>query len=93
MNDPVCAHMNLGPHTHRHIRANNPAQAVREFRVQLENFYGSLVGILDRTGPDNAPCVDLYPQCKECNSQENHHDYPFARYQVGPRGGIKKVCV
>jgi hypothetical protein len=47
------------------------------------------------------PCVDLYaPACgvgedKEihCNRYMNFHDYPMARYQVGPRGGIRKVPV
>lgn len=90
---PVCAHMNLGPFVHRHRTYWSIKNAVDNFRDHLEAFYGSLEGILDRTGPDNAPCVDLYPKCNDCNSEMNFHDYPFARYQVGPRGGIRKVNV
>lgn len=96
----VCAHANLGPFTHSHFTANTIGEAVNKFKTELWNFYGSLDGILDRTGTDNAPCVDLYYYdseaelySDECNSQMNFHDYPSARWQIGPRGGIRKVYV
>jgi len=89
----VCAHMNLGPFTNAHGRFSTVWMAVESFKKELERFYGSLEGIIDRTGEDRAPCVDLFPQCPDCNSHMNFHDYPFARYQIGPRGGIRKVAV
>jgi hypothetical protein len=37
--------------------------------------------------------MDLYPQCGDCDSAMNFHDYPMVRYELGQRGGIKKVAV
>lgn len=90
---PVCAHMNLGPHMHVHRTFWSIRNAVNGFRDQLENFYGSLDGIIERTGADYAPTLDLYPRCQECNSHMNFHDWPMRRYQLGPRNGIRKVSV
>lgn len=87
----VCAHMNLGPHSHHHMVAATIGEAVQNFADSLEGYYGSLAGILDRTGEECAPALDLYPACDDCNSQMNFHDYPMARWAVGPRGGIRKL--
>lgn len=89
----ICAHMNLGPYSNHHARFDTIADAVNTFRNELESFYGTLEGILDRTGEDNAPVVDVYPQCNDCDSHMNFHDYPMARYALGPRGGITKRYV
>lgn len=89
----VCAHMNLGPFSHHHSVANTISEAVENFRDSLDAFYGDLSGILERTGEDNAPTLDLYPACDDCSAQMCFHDYPMSRYTVGPRGGIRKEFV
>lgn len=95
----VCAHMNLGPFTHLYTKAPSMAQAIRKFRREVERHYGVLdSSIAEIRGTDMMPCVDLYPACPDggdlcCTSHENFHDYPMARYEVGVRGGIKKVTV
>lgn len=91
---PVCAHMNLGPFKHVHRRYWSIKNAVDNFQDYLEVFYGAVdKGILERTGADRAPALDLYPKCDQCTDHMNFHDYPMARYVVGPRGGIRKVKV
>ena len=96
----VCAHMNLGPHVHDYVTAASINDALRCFRRRLEQHYG----VIDKTiaeirHPDEMPALDLYPACAEeshrdgmhCNSQMNFHDWPMTRFQVGPRGGIRRV--
>ncbi|QNJ59254.1 hypothetical protein SEA_MRMIYAGI_40 [Mycobacterium phage MrMiyagi] len=89
----VCAHMNLGPFKNHHERFESASDAVENFRESLEAFYGDLKGIVERTGEDYRPSLDLYPECSDCNSHMNFHDYPMTRYEVGNRGGIRKVIV
>ena len=94
MKTPVCAHVNLGPFLHLHGRFDSVKDAVQKFRREVIQHYGVLdKSIAEIRRPDEMPCVDLYPRCKDCNAMMNFHDYPFARYQVGPRGGIRKVPV
>ena len=91
---PVCAHVNLGPFVHHHFRAESCKAAVAGFARLVEQHYGVLdKSIAEIRRPDEMPCVDLYPQCRECNSHMNFHDYPMVRHQVGPRGGIRRVRV
>jgi hypothetical protein len=94
----VCAHMNLGPHVNVYLDAPSISYAVREFRHRLERHYGVVDGsILERTGLDYAPCLDVYSPCPaatlglHCSDTENFHDYPMLRYRLGPRGGIVRV--
>lgn len=96
----VCAHMNLGPFVHYYRLARSMSEAVRSFRIAVEKHYGSLdSSIAEIRGPGEMPCVDLYaPACRDsddlhCTSRENYHDYPMARYEVGPQGGIRRVFV
>jgi len=87
----VCAHENLGPFQNVHFRADSIKQAVERFREDLEGVYGTLEGITERTGEDHAPALGVYPQCPDCDSQMNFHDYPLGLYRVGPRGGIQRM--
>ena len=89
----VCVHYNLGPFDQHYVSAASINEAVRFFRDSLESYYGELSGILERTGEDYAPAMNLYPYCKECTDNMCFHDYPMARYTVGPRGGIRKEFV
>jgi hypothetical protein len=90
----VCAHMNLGPFFNVYQRFDCVSDAITSFKIALIKHYGVLdKSIGEIRGPDEMPCVDLYPQCVDCSRYENHHDYPMARYQVGPRGGIRKVSI
>ena len=82
----VCAHYNTGPYQSHHARYGSIREAVREFRQTL-----SELGI--ETGDGEYYTLDVCPQCDDCDSRMNFHDYPTARYQLGPRGGISKVCV
>ena len=76
----VCAHINYGPHNHGHKRFRTIADAVHYFgRDVAGEDYG--------TGTDEQ-VMDLFPQCPDCTSGMNFHDYPMVRYSVGPRGGI-----
>lgn len=97
MKQPVCAHLNVGPHSNQHFVADSVSEAVSQMKSRLWNHYGSLDGILDRTGVDNAPTLHLYyvdsTYSDKCNSEMNFHDYPSAAWQIGPRGGIRKVYV
>ena len=89
----VCAHMNTGPFSNEHSVFDSIGDAISEFRDILDAKYGNLSDILERTGEEYAPALDVYPACGDCNSQMNFHDHPMSRYQVGPRGGIRKVYV
>lgn len=84
----VCAHYCLSPYQHHHQRFDSGAQAKHwlwDYLIPQGNL-----GPYD---PDYPVVMDLYPQCKDCTDHMNFHDYPMARYQVGPRGGIRKVCI
>lgn len=37
--------------------------------------------------------ISYYPQCDQCDSAANYHDYPMSRYVVGPRGGLAKEVI
>ena len=95
----VCAHMNLGPYMDSYVKASSIGAAVQQFRKDVEQHYGVLdKSIAEVCGLDLTPCVDLYPACREgddlhCTDRENFHDYPMARYQIGARGGVRKVTV
>ena len=89
----VCAHVNLSPFQHVHWRSDSVDSAVRHFRNLLSTHYGSLEGIPERTGEDRIPTLMYYPQCFDCNSHMNFHDYPAGAFRVGNRGGIRRVSV
>jgi hypothetical protein len=82
----VCAHMNLGPFQNDHERFGSVAAALDFFRDSLQDM-----GI-DKGDGDHY-VIDLYPECSECSYGMNFHDYPMARYELGPRGGLSKVIV
>jgi len=79
----VCAHINGGPHHRWHERFASVALAVEAFRAGMAALK------IDR-GDGEHYTMALYPQCDECESEMNFHDYPLARYRVGPRGGIRR---
>ena len=78
----VCAHFNLAPFHNVHERFDTLAEA----KEYLQDH-----GSRDRY--DDRSAVDIYPQCAECDSAMNFHDSPMARYELGPRGGIRKATV
>ena len=82
----VCAHINpgCGSFVQHHKRFNSVKEAVKYFSEFVED---DLITVTEDT------VMDLYPQCNECTDMMNFHDYPMARYVVGPRGGIRKVTV
>ena len=81
----VCAHINHGP-CNSHARYDSIYDAVVAFR---DNQWQ-----LGQLGADTADAtMDLYPQCGQCTWRMNFHDYPMARYELGPRGGVRKVIV
>jgi hypothetical protein len=82
----VCAHYNYGPFAHEHERYHSIADALYGFTLLL-----AVVGV--DTGDGEHYTIDLYPQCSECDSQMNFHDYPMTRYQLGPRGGLARQYV
>lgn len=84
----VCAHFCLSPYQHCHERFDSSAQA----KAWLWNYL-HCDGNLGPYDPEYPIVMDLYPQCSDCNSTMNFHDYPMTRYEVGPRGGIRKVCI
>lgn len=81
----VCAWANLSPYQHVHKRFDSQAAGLKWFRE-----YGRDVGWSNHGDP---ACIDFYPVCKDCQDGMNFHDYPMVRFEVGPRGGIRKVCV
>lgn len=89
----VCTHYNLGPFNQHFMRNSTKQKGLAEFREQLEIYYGSMEGILDRTGEEHAPSISFYPQCDQCSSNMCFHDYPMAVYRVGPRGGLQKESI
>lgn len=83
----VCAHAYVACQSHYHYRADSIRAAVEQFRTDIEDLYrGPEVGG-ERGG------VDLYPQCDDCDWNECHHDYPMQRWEIGIRGGLRKVHV
>ena len=87
----VCAHINYGPFSNGHERFDTVAAALDYFRNEvIDNPYRSGVGSDDS---DGCYTIDLYPQCDMCSSVECYHDYPMSRHDIGPRGGLRKVCI
>jgi hypothetical protein len=84
----VCAHFNLSPYQHYHKRFDS-IHAAKHWLWDYLIPQGNLAPY----NPDYPVVLDVYPQCKDCNSQMNFHDYPMARYSVGPRGGIRKEMI
>ncbi len=81
----VCAHINYGPFNHGHKRFGSVSAAVRYFTSEVAGTdYG--------TGTDEQ-CLDVFPQCEDCTSGMCFHDYPMARYELGPRGGVRKAAI
>ena len=81
----VCASINLGPFNRTAERFDSIAAAVAYFRSEVAGQdYG--------TGTDEQ-VMDIYPQCTNCTAGMTFHDYPMARYAVGPRGGVTKQYV
>ena len=79
----VCAHISLG-HTHGNAqyfeRFESIQGAVKHFRDQEPSR--------EAGEQYEAGVMDLYPQCDQCTYRECYHDYPMARYTVGPCGGV-----
>lgn len=81
----VCAHITYGPFNQGHERFSSVKDAVEHFKNEVAGTdYG--------TGTDEQ-AMDLYPQCDDCTSGMNFHDYPMSRYSVGPKGGVHKEYV
>lgn len=82
----VCAHISpgCGAFSMIHKRFDTIWLAVEYFKALTEH---DLMTVTEDT------VMDLYPQCDDCSSLMNFHDYPMVRYAVGPRGGIRKVIV
>jgi hypothetical protein len=76
----VCAHFNLSPFQHSHERFDSAKEAIDYLRQH---------GDVDR-GDGERSSVSIYPQCSQCNSHMNFHDWPWLMYSMGPRGGIKR---
>lgn len=86
----VCAHINYGPFNNGHKRFDTIALALGYFRAEvIDNPYRS--GTSDEE--DGCYTIDLYPQCARCTGTECWHDYPMARYDVGPRNGLRSVRI
>jgi hypothetical protein len=82
----VCAHYNYRPFAFGFERYNSIGDALYGFSLLL-----AVVGV-DK-GDGEHYTIDLYPQCSDCNSNECWHDYPMARYQLGPRGGLTRQAI
>lgn len=78
----VCASIAYGPFNIHVERFDSITAAVDYFRREVA---GTDFG----TGTDEQ-CIDLYPQCPDCQRDMVFHDYPLARYSVGPRGGVMR---
>lgn len=86
----VCAHINFGPYTNGHERSDSVDQAISYSRKEVVDspfIHGST------EESDGCYVMDLYPQCDQCDSAANYHDYPMSRYVVGPRGGLAKEVI
>lgn len=81
----VCAHINLGPFNREHQRFDSIAKAVDYFRREVA---GKDFG----TG-ESGQALWINEQCSDCERDMNFHDYPYAVYEVGPRGGVRKEYV
>lgn len=86
----VCAHINYGPFQNGHERFDSIGAALEFFREKVvDNRYRE--GTTDDA--DGCYTIDLNEQCDDCSSMENYHDYPMLRYDVGPRGGLRKAYI
>lgn len=84
----ICAHMHLSPYSRSHMRFDSVCQA----KAWLWNYLYR-EGMLGPYDPDHPCGFSVNPQCDDCNSEMNFHDYPMYLIEVGPRGGIRKVRV
>lgn len=89
----VCAHYNMGPFDQNFARRNSIKEVLAEFKESLSDYYGSIEGIIDRTGEEYAPSISLYPQCDDCASNMCFHDYPMSHYRITNRGSLRKENV
>ena len=64
--------------------------------TEAKQWFTTIIDALDRyTDMANAEAtLDLYtPGCEQCTSSEVHHDYPYRRYVLGKRGGIRNEAL
>ncbi|ANA87343.1 hypothetical protein PBI_KAMPE_111 [Gordonia phage Kampe] len=92
----ICAHINLSPYDHDHKRFDSVNEA-KQYLYDAYHRHG-LVDEGSKYYPNDyeqyhTACIDYYPQCDECDSAMNFHDYPMGRIVIGARGGIKNVSV
>lgn len=77
----VCAHISYGPFNRGFERFASISAAREYFAGIAGDDYG--------TGTDDQ-CMDIYPACNDCSADMCFHDYPMARFVVGPRGGVRR---
>lgn len=81
----VCAHIQFGPFNNGHERFDTIGEARAYFRNTVAgNDFG--------TGTDEQT-MDLYPQCTDCTSGMNFHDWPMTRWVVTEKGTIRMELV
>ena len=81
----VCASIHYGPWHNGLERFDTIAEAVAHFGREIA---GTDFG----TGTEEQ-IMDLHPQCGDCTAGATFHDYPLARYGVGPRGGVRREVI
>ena len=81
----VCAHICVAPFQFVHERHDSVKSALASLREWDESTFGSHAG-----EPEEYPEMNLYPQCADCDSMMNFHDWPMATYRIGPRGGLRR---
>lgn len=90
----VCAHITYGPFNNGHERFGSVSEALAYFRdVAGEDFGTGTEGHYEDGYWVAAQGMMLYPGCDDCTGDMNFHDYPMSAFEVGPRGGIRKVYV
>jgi hypothetical protein len=77
----VCARFTVGPFDSYHARMDSIELAKQELRRQ---------GRYDSFPDGEQPSVWVAPQCPDCWSQANFHEFATI-YTLGPRGGVKKA--
>ena len=82
----VCAHFMLSPYQRSHRRFDSAAKA----KYWLWDYLIPQ-GNLGPYNPNYPITLDLYPQCDDCTSEMNFHGDIMTRYEVGPKGGIRRV--
>ena len=76
----ICAHFSVAPFEQYHVRLDSIAQAKQELRNQ---------GRIDSFGDGEKPSVWIAPQCSDCSSLMNFHEFATV-LELGPRGGIRR---